>query len=187
VWVIASAVTATASSSRPRAAFGMDVVAYDPVLTDPPAGVRAASSLEEVLRVADVLSLHVPLTADTRGMIGRQELELLPDGAIVINTARGPVLDTDALAEALRAGRLRAAGIDTLAHEPIRPDDPLRALENVVLTPHIGGSTAAALRTVSAMAARNVLTVMRGEPVEERFQVNPAAFSTVSAAARSAR
>jgi D-3-phosphoglycerate dehydrogenase / 2-oxoglutarate reductase len=165
-------------------ALGMDVVAYDPVLTSASDGVRAASSLEEVLRVADVLSLHVPLTDDTRGMIGGGELDLLPDGAIVINTARGPVLDDVALVAALRGGRLRAAGIDTLAHEPIRPDDPLRALENVVLTPHVGGSTVAALRTVSAMAARNVLTMMRGEPVEERFQVDSRAFGAAAGVVR---
>ena len=157
-------------------ALGMDVVAYDPILTTAPAGVRAAGSLEEVLRAADVLSLHVPLTEDTRGMIGPKEIDLLPDRAIVVNTARGEVLDTAALVDALRTGRLRAAGIDTLEHEPIRRDDPLRTLENVVLTPHVGGSTVAALQAVSATAARNVLTMMRGEPVERRFQVNPAAF-----------
>lgn len=158
-------------------ALGMDVVAYDPILTRAPDGVRAAGSLEDVLTAADVLSLHLPLTADTEGMIGRREIDLLPDGAIVVNTARGPIIDEDALVEALRGGKLRAAAIDTLGHEPIRQEDPLRTLENVVLTPHVGGSTVAALRTVAAMAARNVLTVMRGEPVDPRFRVNPSAFA----------
>lgn len=158
------------------AALGMDVVVHDPILTGPRDDVRVAGSLEEVLRAADVLSLHLPLTDTTHRLIADREIDLLPDGAILVNTARGPIVDQEALQRALRSGKLRAAALDTLQHEPIRPEDPIRAFDNVVLTPHVGGSTSAAVQAVAATAARNVLTMMRGEPVEPRLQVNPVAF-----------
>lgn len=161
------------------AALGMDVVAYDPVLAGDPAadGVRRLPRLADLLRVADVLSLHVPLTADTRGMIGADEIALLPHGALVVNTSRGEVLDESALAEGLRTGRLRAAALDTLAVEPVRPDDPLLALDNVFVTPHVGGSTTASVAAVGSAAATNLLAVLRGETVDRRRQVNPSAFT----------
>lgn len=161
-------------------ALGMEVVAFDPVLRagDAPETVRVCAELADVLRVANVLSLHVPLTDGTRGLIGREELALLPDGAILVNTARGAVIDERALIDALTNGTLRAAALDTVAHEPIRPDDPLLALENVFLTPHVGGSTTASVAAVGVAAVQNLLAVLRGEPVDLQAQVNPEAFAT---------
>lgn len=160
-------------------AMGMKVVTFDPAIEGQsvPPGVRAADRLEDALTVADVLSLHVPLTAGTRGLIGRERLALLPEGAILVNTARGPVIDEPALVEALRSGRLRAAGLDTVATEPAVGGDPLLELDNVVLTPHVGGSTAASVSEVAAAAAENVLAVLRGSAVDIHKQVNPEVFA----------
>lgn len=120
------------------AALGMRVVATDPGVAD--ADVRAAGAhplpLDELLACADVLSLHAPLTDETRGLIGRRELAMLPAGAIVLNTSRGGLVDEDALAEAVASGHLRGAGVDVLEHEPAAADHPLRSTPGVVLTPH---------------------------------------------------
>ena len=120
------------------AAFGFRVVAYDPALE--PHDVREAGAeplgLDDLLRRSDFLSLHVPLTEETRGLIGRRELDLLPQGATVVNTARGGLLNEHALAMALGEGRLRGAGIDVLTDEPPALDHPLRGAPGAVLTPH---------------------------------------------------
>jgi D-3-phosphoglycerate dehydrogenase len=110
-------------------ALGIRVVAHDPAFPE-------TESLDAVLHTADVLSVHVPLTDETRGLVGARELGLLPEGAIVLNTARGGLVDEDALAEALASGRLRGAGLDVLASEPPAADHPLRSMPGVVLTPH---------------------------------------------------
>jgi phosphoglycerate dehydrogenase-like enzyme len=137
----------TAAALRARA-FGFRVVFFDPYRpngTERALGLERARTLEELLRQSDVLSLHTPLTTETRGMIGARELALLPRDAIVVNTSRGPVLDLDALADALRSGHLAGAGLDVLPVEP--PADPpalLRAYRarapwlegRLVITPH---------------------------------------------------
>lgn len=129
---IARAVAARATG------FGMRVAAYDPGVE--PHAMREEGveplAFEDLLGRSDVLSLHVPLTVETRGLIGRAELDLLPEGAIVLNTARGGLVDESALAEALAAGRLRGAGIDVLAEEPPPAAHPLRTAPGAVLTPH---------------------------------------------------
>lgn len=144
-------------------AFGMTVLAYDPYV---PAErfqalqVTHAGSLDELLRSANILTLHVPLTAETRDMIGRRELALLPAGAIVANLARGGIVQDEALEEALVAGGLRGALLDVFAVEPLPPDARLRSMPNVVLTPHIGASTAEAQRNVAVdvcVAVRDLL------------------------------
>jgi len=144
-------------------AFGMTVAAYDPYV---PAErfqalqVTRAGSLDELLRGADVATVHVPLTAETRDMIGRRELALLPAGAIVANLARGGIVQDEALEEALVAGGLRGALLDVFAAEPLATDARLRRMANVVLTPHIGASTAEAQRNVAVdvcVAVRDLL------------------------------
>lgn len=148
-------------------ALGMPVVAFDPSVTTLPAaleGVRRLSSVDAVVELADVLSLHVPLTGATRGLMDAARIARMPRGAILINTARGEVVDEIALIAALRSGRLRAAGLDTMSVEPLPPDHPLLLLPNVVLTPHVGGSTPAALDAMALGAARTVLAFLqRGE------------------------
>jgi D-3-phosphoglycerate dehydrogenase len=159
-------------------ALGMRVVAFDPALNgrSPVDAVGMVTSLDDLLRQCDVLSLHVPLTPHTRQMIGKAQLALLPQGAIVINTARGEVIDEKALIDVLRTGRI-AAGLDTMEVEPLPSDSPLLDLPNVVLTPHVGGSTPAALAAMAAGAADNILRFLRGEYVDPAFCVNPQVLS----------
>ncbi len=145
-------------------ALGMRIIAYR--RTRPPGieevlartGARMAGSLEEVLREADIITLHVPLTPQTRHMIGRREISMMKDGAIIINTSRGGVIDEEALYEALRSGKLAGAALDVFESEPPSGTSlRLAQLPNVVATPHIGGQTEEAQRTASELAARKLL------------------------------
>lgn len=163
-------------------ALGMRVAAFDPALNGhgPVDAVDMASSLDDLLRQSDVLSLHVPLTPHTRQMICAPQLALLPPGAIVINTARGEVIDERALIDALRTGRIAAAGLDTMAVEPLPSDSPLLGLPNAVLTPHAGGSTPAALAAMAIGAADNILHFLLGEYVDPASCVNPQVLSHIT-------
>lgn len=138
-------------------ALGMRVIAHDPYAKSAPAGVTLAP-LADVLREADVLSLHCPLTADNRQMINAQSLATMRDGAILINTARGGLVDEDALIAALRSGKLRAAGLDSFAVEPMERPERFTGLPNLILSPHIGGVSAEAYIRMGVEAARNVLS-----------------------------
>lgn len=157
-------------------ALGMRVVAFDPACqpgAGPVAGVAMLASLDELLPLSDVLSLHVPLTARTRGLLDAAALARLPRGAVLVNTARGEVVDEAALVAALREGRLAAAGLDTMAEEPLPAGHVLATLDNVVLTPHVGGSTPAALAAMASGAAANVLGWLQGRPADAAHCVNP--------------
>ncbi len=159
--------------ARMAQGIGMDVAVYDPHAPRSE-GVVWHDSLHSLLAETDVLSLHAPLTPQTRDMIGAAELALMPKGAIVINTARGGLIDEQALADALRSGHIAAAGIDTFAAEPIAADHPFRALSQVVMTPHLGGSTRDSLDSVAISAVRNVLAVLDADGPDRRLVVNPA-------------
>jgi glyoxylate reductase len=119
--------------------------------------------LEELLRQADVVSLHVPLTPETHGLLSRERLALLPDGATLINTARGAIVDEEALVEELVAGRI-SAGLDVFADEP-RVPERLLALPNVVLTPHIASATVETREAMTRVLVDNVLAFLRGDPL----------------------
>lgn len=126
---------------------GMDVVAYDPYADGAALaadGVEPADDLAAMLPRCTFVSVHAALTDETRGLLGTAELALLPRGAIVVNTAREPIVDRDALVEALTSGHLGGAALDHFEGEYIAPDDPLARLPNVVLTPHIGGASSGA-------------------------------------------
>ncbi len=140
-------------------AFGMNVVAYDPYRETVPAGVRMCS-LRDVVAAADVVSLHCPLTPENRNLFDREMLSRLRDGAILVNTARGGLIDENALIDALRAGKIRAAGLDCFAQEPLTGTHALGAIANVICTPHIGGVTEEAYVNMGTAAARNILTVL---------------------------
>jgi D-3-phosphoglycerate dehydrogenase len=114
---------------------GMHVVAYDPYAAD------ATHTLEQLLEVSDVVSLHAPVTEETTGMIGRAQFEAMRDGVVFLNTARAQLHDGDALVDALRAGKVSAAGLDHFVGEHLPTDHALTSFPNVVLTPHIGGAT----------------------------------------------
>ncbi|MHC5264325.1 C-terminal binding protein [Streptomyces sp. UC4497] len=146
----------------PRAqALGMDVVALRQGSGGLPDGVRAAASLEELLRVADVLSLHCPLTADTRGLIGAAELAAMKPTALLLNTARGPLVDTEALVDALDRGEIAGAGLDVTDPEPLPVPHALRGRADVVLTPHVAFSSDGSLAELARKAATNAADVLR--------------------------
>ena len=140
-------------------AFGMTVVAHDPFRKTPIPGVDLLP-LEALVADADVVSLHCPLTSDNRNFFNRDIFSRMRDGAILVNTARGGLIDEQALAEALRSGKLRAAGLDCFAQEPVAGPHALDALPNVIRSPHIAGVTADAYVNMGTAAARNVLTVL---------------------------
>jgi glyoxylate reductase len=121
-----------------------------------------AVSLPRLLAQSDYVSIHVPLTAKTHHMIGARELARMKPGAVLINTARGPVVDQAALAAALKSGHLGAAGLDVTDPEPISSRDPLLRFDNVVITPHIGTASVAARASMAAMAVDNILEVFAG-------------------------
>ncbi len=134
-------------------AFGMAVVAYDPYVAAERFAalrVRRAATLEALLGEADVLTVHTPLTDETRGMVGAEELAHLPPGAVVVNMARGGIVDDEALLVALESGRLGGAVLDVYVNEPLQGGHPLRQRSDVLLTPHIGASTREAQRNVAA-------------------------------------
>jgi D-3-phosphoglycerate dehydrogenase len=151
-------------------------VAYDPFV-DPATATGPAElvgSLDELLARAEVLSMHLPLSDETRGIIGAEELARLPEAAYLLNMSRGGTVDESALVDALRSGRLAGAGLDVFTEEPLAVDSPLRSLDNVVLTPHIGGWTAESLPRLAQTTAREILTVLRGE--RPTRLVNPEAW-----------
>lgn len=147
-------------------AFGMRVRAYDPyvdaaALADH--GVARAEGLEDLLRGADVLSVHVERTPETVGMIGAEQLALLARGAVVVNTARPQVVDQDALVAALRSGRLGGVALDVFAPEPVPPTHPLLAEPGALILPHIGGATGDVVRHHSVMIREDLERLARGE------------------------
>ena len=132
--------------------FGLEVVGYDPYITDSrfeTLRVRRAPTLEALLDEADVVTVHTPLTDETKGMIGRRELGRMKPGAILANLARGGITDDSALLEALQSGRLAGAVLDVYSKEPLAGDNALRQAPNTILLPHIGASTTQAQRNVA--------------------------------------
>ena len=141
-------------------AFGMHVLAYDPFVKVAPPGITLCD-LKEVLRAANVVSLHCPLTPETRNLISRESLALMRKGTILVNTARGGLIDDECLVEAVRSGHIHAAGLDTFASEPPSPDLPLRDVPGILMTPHIGGVTGDAYTNMGVAAATNILAALQ--------------------------
>ena len=148
--------------ARRAHAFGMSLVAYDPYISDERFStlqVRRAASIDD-LSDANIVTVHTPLTDETRGLIGRREIGALRRGVIVVNMARGGIVDEDALTAALESGQVGGAVLDVFTNEPLAADSPLRRLPNMVLTPHLGASTAEGQRNVAVdacMAVRDAL------------------------------
>ncbi|MER7044597.1 2-hydroxyacid dehydrogenase [Streptomyces jumonjinensis] len=150
--------------ARVLTAFGAEVEVYDPYVRGDVLGMRAGS-LDALLTRSRVLTLHARLTPETRGLIGARELELLPHGAVLVNAARGGLLDTEALCDALDSGRLAAAALDTYAEEPLPEGSRLLSTPNLVLTPHIAGASRAVARKAAQIAAAEVARYARSEPL----------------------
>lgn len=153
--------------ARIAQAFGMRVLAYSSKSAEQlrSMGVEKASSLEELFSASDVLSLHCPLTEDTHHVVNSERLSLMKPSAILINTGRGPLVDEQALADALDSGRLLAAGVDVLTEEPPVSGSPLIDCPRCFITPHIAWATTDARARLLSIAVANVKAFVEGKPV----------------------
>jgi len=142
-------------------AFGMEVLAFDPQAAETPDGVQRVE-LDALLARSDVVSLHCPLTEETRGLINAERLARMKPTAMLINTSRGPLVDEPALANALNAGRLAGAGLDVLSSEPPVASNPLLGARNCYITPHIAWATRAARARLLKTAVENVQAFLAG-------------------------
>lgn len=150
-------------------AFGFKLAAYDPYVA--PSSDRVAPlSLDELFRQADVLSLHVPLSPETKHLVNAGRLAQMKPTAILVNTARGSLIDTTALAQALQAGTIAAAGVDVFEFEPLEENHPLRRCPNVLLTSHVSWFSEQSVPKLQLMAAQEAVRALKGEPL--RNQVN---------------
>lgn len=148
-------------------AFGMDVIAWSPNLTAEAAKAAGSTRVEkaDLFRRADVISLHLVLGERSRGVVGAAEIGLMQPHAVLVNTSRGPLIDGPALLEALRAGRIGGAALDVFDVEPLPADDPLRHMDNVVLTPHLGYVVRERMKDFYEETAENVRAFLDGAPV----------------------
>jgi glyoxylate reductase len=156
-----------ALAQRCRGGWGMNILYND--LHPNPAAERALGArrvdLDDLLRESDFISLHANLTENTRGMIGVAQLRKMKRSAVLVNTARGPLIDQPALVVALREGTIFAAGLDVTDPEPPRPDDPLLQLPNAIVAPHIASATVTARNQMAELCARNLLAGLAGQPL----------------------
>jgi len=150
--------------TKRAAGFSMKIMAYDPYIDGEYAkanGITAAS-LEEIIKEADIISLHLPLTEETRNIISADAMKAMKKGAVIINAARGGLLDERAACEFLKSGHLGGLGLDTFETEPPGPS-PLLAFDNVVVTPHSGAQTAEATAAMAELSVRNLIDVLSGK------------------------
>lgn len=154
------------ATGRKGRALGLHVIAYDPYISPSvfaEEGVRSVD-FRTCLSEADMVSIHLPLTDETRGIVSRDALASMKPGAVLVNTSRGAVVDEPALVDALRAGRLAGAGLDVFAEEPLRTDHPLLALPNVTVSGHIGFYSEESIQQMQRDAAEQVLEALEGRP-----------------------
>jgi D-3-phosphoglycerate dehydrogenase len=142
-------------------ALGVQVKAYDPSVDHP--CIESANSLEDLLTTTDIISLHAPLTDETRDLIGERELLQMPQGSILINVSSAGLVDEDALLWCIEGGHLSGAGLDVFRTEPLPPDHPLRRHDNIILTPHMAGYSEPALADARRRLVEEIAAVIAGE------------------------
>jgi D-3-phosphoglycerate dehydrogenase / 2-oxoglutarate reductase len=154
-------------------AFGLRVIAYDPYIAEALAAEQDVElvSLEELLQHSAYISVHAPLTEETLHMFNANTLRQMQPGALLVNTARGPLVDEEALVGALDEGHLGGAALDVLPHEPLDPNSPLLGRADIILTPHVAFYSEEALRELQSKAAQEVASVLTGQA--PRYPVNP--------------
>ena len=165
------------ATGRIAAGLGLKLYGHDPFAPDAAfeaIGATRCAGFEDLLAQSDVLSLHCPLNDQTRGLLNAGAIGRMPEGSYVVNTARGGLIDEDALLAAIACGQLAGAGLDTFAVEPPAPDHPFFAEPRIVLTPHIGGVTRQAGARVGVDAVRGILQILEGRPVAPERIVNRA-------------
>jgi D-3-phosphoglycerate dehydrogenase len=152
------------------AGLGMRVLGFDPYKDPWPEGIEHCTQLDPLLRQADFISIHVPLTKETKDLIGAEALAKMKPTAVLVNTARGGIVNEAAVAEAVKGGRLAGAGLDVVVDEPLMPDHPLNGVPNILLTAHVAGVTEEAMMRMAQDSAEDILRVLRGE--RPKFPVN---------------
>jgi D-3-phosphoglycerate dehydrogenase len=160
--------------------FGMTLLAYDPYLDAHSAARHGAKKVEldELLRRADFISVHCPLTDETRHLLSAREFGLMKEGVFLVNTSRGPVIDEAALVGALRSGKVWAAGLDVFEEEPLPLDSPLRGFDNVILTPHVGANSEESVADLYRTGVQVAIDVCTGH--WPQGVINPAVEGTTS-------
>ena len=162
--------------ARRAAGFDMRVIFYDPRETKPDPILRATPvDFETLLEESDFISVHTPLTPDTRHLIDAEALSKMKPSAVLVNTARGPIVEPEALYDALKERRILGAGLDVTEPEPIPMDSPLLTLENIVIVPHIASASTTSRSRMSRMAAQNLVAGLKGERLPNC--VNPQVYS----------
>lgn len=158
-------------------AFGMDIVAWSQNLTETDAQAKGARRVDkhELFATCDVISLHLVLSDRSRGIVGAPELAAMKDGAIIVNTSRGPLIDNAAFIAEMKKGRI-AAGLDVYDVEPLPVDDALRSLPNLVMTPHLGYSTIPVFQQFYGESVENIVAFLKGAPMR---MVNPEALARI--------
>jgi D-3-phosphoglycerate dehydrogenase len=172
-----------AQAARKAAGLGMRVIGYDPYLSRFPLGIEKVS-LDELLPQADAVTMHLPLTAETRHLINETTLRKMKPSALLINTARGGIVDTAALIRALREGWIAGAGLDVLEQEPVPHDSPLLTLPNVILNPHAGWYSDQSVPELKRKTAEIAVAVLRGQRAASA--VNPDVYASPALRARQA-
>ncbi|NVK35618.1 MAG: hydroxyacid dehydrogenase [Rhodobacteraceae bacterium] len=163
------------ATGRIAKGLGMELIGYDPFADESAfaeLGVRRFSSFGEMLEHSHVLSLHCPLNDQTRKILNADTIARMPKGSYVVNTARGGLIDEDALVAAIQSGHLAGAGLDTFAIEPPQEDHPFFSVPEIVLTPHIGGVTREAGARVGVDAVRGIFQILAGQPVPQERIAN---------------
>ena len=153
--------------------FRMQITFFDPYATDDQPGIERATSLENMLANVDVLSIHCPLTPETKNLIGAQQLASMKPSAIIVNTARGGIINEADLAQSLRNGTISGAGLDSFEQEPPQGDHPLWEFSNVISTPHIAGATAESMVRMGTTAAQHIIDYLHQNTVDRDSTLNP--------------
>lgn len=152
-------------------AFGMDILAYDVYKNDALENEHCKyTDMDTLLEKSDVISLHIPLDAQTEGMINQTSIAKMKDGVIILNNSRGPLIVENDLADALRTGKVFAVGLDVVSSEPIKPNNPLLHLDNCIITPHIAWAPKESRQRLMDIAVQNLKSFLEGEPINV---VNP--------------
>ena len=146
-------------------AFGMNVIAYNRSQCEEGKAIGSYVNFDDLLATADVVSLHCPLTAENTGMIGAENIAKMKDGAILLNTARGPLVDEAALAAALRSGKLRGAACDVISAEPMKADNPLKSAPNCIVTPHMAWAPIESRKRIQDCTERSIQAFLDGHPI----------------------
>ena len=166
-------------TARMAESLGMEVVVYDPFAPDAAEadGFATSDDIDAMLPALDILSIHCPLTAATRDLIDARRLAMMKNSAVLVNTARGGIVNEAALAEALAAGTVAGAALDSFATEPPAADNPLWTFNTLIATPHIGGVTYGSADAMAIIAAQHIISVLDGNAPDERSIARPTELS----------